>query len=415
MFQRIGASAYKANLDNTLAMDKILNNPHKKFRSIHVAGTNGKGSTSHYLASILQEAGYKTGLYTSPHLINFRERIKINGVMIEEQYILDFINNYKQEFETIEPSFFEWTVGLAFNYFADEKIDIAIIETGMGGRLDSTNIITPLLSIITNISFDHKQILGNTLPLIAKEKAGIIKQNIPIVIGESNELTKPVFEEMAANKNATIYFADSKIVVKQSEVSTNNFSVNVFDNDKLIYNNLVSELTGNYQLKNIATVIKATQLFNDIGVKVSKKNVIQGIAKVITNTGLLGRWQTLSDNPKLIADTGHNIAGIEMVLHQLKKQNAQKIHFVLGFVSDKDVAEILNLLPKNATYYFCEPSIPRAMKIDDLKVITQPFFSDAKYFKTVSLAVNEAKQKCLNNEIIFVGGSTFVVADVLNE
>jgi len=414
MFQRIGAAAYKANLDNTIAIDKIIHHPHKKFKAIHIAGTNGKGSTSHYLASIFQEAGYKTGLYTSPHLIDFRERIKINGEMISKEYIVDFVSKFKDDFEKIEPSFFEWTVGLAFNYFADESVDVAIIETGLGGRLDSTNIITPELSIITNISYDHKQFLGNALPLIATEKAGIIKANIPVVIGEAISETKTVFTEKSSLENAHIYFADENYQVNKKESITQKLTIDILKNKNIIYENITSELTGNYQLKNIATVCQAFDILKENFEKLNEEAFKNGLANVIKNTTLLGRWQTVNNMPLTICDTGHNQAGMEFVLHQLKTYGFKNVHFVLGFVNDKEVAEIFNMLPKNSTYYFCEPSIPRAFKIDTLKNIAKDYFThNVSYYHSVDEALDFAESQCGGDEIIFVGGSTFVVADLL--
>jgi len=414
MFQRIGAAAYKANLDNTYAIDKILNHPHQKFKTIHIAGTNGKGSTSHYLASIFQEAGYKTGLYTSPHLIDFRERIKINGEMITENYIIDFVQKYKVEFEGIEPSFFEWTVGLAFKYFADAHVDVAIIETGLGGRLDSTNIISPKLSIITNISFDHKQFLGNTLELIAIEKAGIVKHNIPVVIGEYISETREVFLKKTKDSNSSIYFTEEDIVVKKVNSNNDELIVNIYDSNNLVIENLKSELIGEYQLKNIATVYKSFILLNQEFIQLNKDSFIKGIESVISNTKLLGRWQVISRNPLTICDTGHNKAGIKMVLKQLEKIGFEKVHFVLGFVNDKEVEEILDMLPISSAYYFCQPTIPRAFKIDDLKPIAMKYFSRANYFSDVKTALYKAQQNCIGDQFVFVGGSTFVVADALS-
>jgi dihydrofolate synthase/folylpolyglutamate synthase len=414
MFQRIGAAAYKANLDNTIAIDSILNHPHRNFRTVHIAGTNGKGSTSHLLASIFQESGYKTGLYTSPHLIDFRERIKVNGEMIDESFIIDFVEKHKQAFEIIEPSFFEWTVGLAFDYFQHCKVDIAIIETGMGGRLDSTNIIKPELSIITNISFDHKQFLGDTLEKIAGEKAGIIKHETPVIIGETQPETARVFTKTANERNTSIEFAD-KIFRCEKILQNEKLIVDVFKNGERYINNLSCGLAGNYQLKNLATVLASAEFLQKKFERINENNIRNGIHKVITNTGLQGRWQIVSENPKVICDTAHNQASIEHIVEQLSEIEPSKIHFVLGFVSDKEVSEILSLFPKNAQYYFCEPSIPRAMKIETLKTFVGERFQNANYFDTVEAAYNYVTEKAQKDEVIYLGGSTFVVADFLTK
>ena len=414
MFQRIGAAAYKANLDNTISIDNILHHPHKNYKTIHIAGTNGKGSTSHYLASIFQEAGYKTGLYTSPHLIDFRERIKVNGEMISKEYIIDFVTKFKTDFEQIEPSFFEWTVGLAFKYFSDVKVEVAIIETGLGGRLDSTNIIKPELSIITNISYDHKQFLGDTLPMIATEKAGIIKTNIPVVIGETIEETKAIFSEKSTYEKSFIYFADENYQVIRQKSEPQKLKVDILKENEVVYENIVSELTGNYQLKNIATVCQSFEILKEKFEKLNDDSFKNGLANVIKNTTLLGRWQTVNKMPLTICDTGHNQAGIMLVLNQLEPYGFENVHFVLGFVNDKEVTEIFELLPKNSRYYFCQPSIPRAFKIEALKTIAQNYFGEnASYHNSVEEALEFAESECGGDVMIFVGGSTFVVADLL--
>lgn len=413
MFQRIGAAAYKANLNNTLAMDAILDHPHRKINCIHVAGTNGKGSTSHFLASIFQESGYKTGLYTSPHLIDFRERIKVNGELIPTHYVVDFVEKYKMEFEKIEPSFFEWTVALAFDYFAHEKVEIAIIETGMGGRLDSTNIITPLLSIITNISYDHKQFLGDTLEKIAFEKAGIIKKYIPIIIGETQTETAHVFAQKANQVEAEITFADQNISCHRTN-NTVVFEVCIRQDGKLLYENLRSGLIGNYQLKNIPTVIASIQKIRQLFNQVTDISISNGIKNVVENTGLMGRWQKINETPLAICDTGHNVAGISEIIAQLNELKVSTVHFVLGFVGDKEVGEIVELLPTKDNYFFCQPSIPRAMKIDVLKGVVSSKLKYVQYFENVELAYQAALSTAKSNEVVFVGGSTFVVADLLS-
>ncbi len=416
MFQRIGAVAYKANLDNTIAIDNLLSNPHKNFVSIHVAGTNGKGSTSHFLASILQEAGYKVGLYTSPHLKDFRERIKINGKKIAQKYVVDFVEIHKNSFEKIQPSFFEMTVGLAFQYFADKKVDFAIVETGLGGRLDSTNIISPILSVITNISLDHQNLLGPTLQHIAKEKAGIIKQNTPIVIGETQEEIKTVFETFAKSKKAPIYFADKKYKasnVKYLSDKKLQLVLSIKKDKQIFIENVKSELLGLYQQKNIPTVLQAVEILQSQGLKISKQNCKNGIAKVIENTGLLGRWQVLQNKPLVIADIGHNEGGIKEVLQQIKKTKHQHLNFVMGVVSDKDIEKIMKLLPKKASYYFCKPNIPRGLDSATLTEKAKLSGINGVDCKTVKKAIAMAKKQADNNDLIFVGGSAFVVAEAI--
>ena len=389
MFQQQGASAYKKDLSNSLALAKHLNHPENKFKSIHIAGTNGKGSTSSMLASILQEAGYKIGLYTSPHLKDFRERIKVNGQEVSEDYVVDFVKKNRLFFEDNQLSFFEMTVGLAFQYFADEKVDIAIIEVGMGGRLDSTNIITPLVSVITNIGLDHTQFLGNTLELIAAEKAGIIKQNVPVVIGEYVSKTKNVFTEIAQKNNASIYFAQ--------------------END---HEDLPCDLLGNYQIQNKKTVLQTINLLKDY-LKVSEENIKLGLLNVVKNTGLLGRWQQLGKNPKIICDTAHNEHGLKIVMEQIKNQKFNQLRIVLGVVNDKDLDLILPLFPKKAFYYFCKPNISRGLDSAILKQKALKYDLKGIECNSVSeaytLALNESNQ----DDFIYIGGSTFVVAEIV--
>ena len=390
MYQRIGNAAYKANLDNTYRLSEILNHPEKQFKSVHIAGTNGKGSTSHMLASVLQEAGYKVGLYTSPHLKDFRERIKINGAMISENEVIDFVKEYKNEFEKIQLSFFEWTVGLAFHYFANQKVDIAIIETGLGGRLDSTNIVTPEVAVITNISMDHTQFLGNTLAKIAAEKAGIIKPTIPVIIGETQSEIKHVFIEKATQLNATIQFAD-KLSLKEYE----------------------SDLKGVYQQQNKKTVLATIQILQQLGWKIAENHIKQGLLNVVKNTGLMGRWQVLNKQPLTVCDTGHNEAGIKLILAQINQQSFEKLHFVLGVVNDKDITNILQLLPKNATYYFCQANIPRALDVNILAEKATVVGLSGTIFSSVEAAYKAAQQNATAQDLIFIGGSTFVVAEVV--
>ncbi|HAV53772.1 MAG TPA: tetrahydrofolate synthase [Aequorivita sp.] len=390
MYQRVGQSAYKADLAATLNLAKYLKNPEKSFKSIHVAGTNGKGSTSHMLASVFQEAGYKTGLYTSPHLKDFRERIKINGQMISEQYVSNFVQNHRPFFESNQLSFFEMTVGLAFEYFRSENVDIAIVEVGMGGRLDSTNIITPEVSVITNIGLDHTQFLGDTLEKVAVEKAGIIKDRVPVIIGETSPETKRVFEEIALERNAPIVFAEM--------------------NDASTYS---SDLKGSYQQKNIRTVISILRMLQKKGWNISEENIQKGLMNTVKNTGLMGRWQILGQAPKVICDTAHNREGLQIVLDQLASEDFQNLHIVLGVVSDKDLASILPLFPKDATYYFCRPNIPRGLDASLLLSRARGFGLIGQEYISVSKAYEAALKAALPQDLVFVGGSTFVVAEVL--
>jgi dihydrofolate synthase/folylpolyglutamate synthase len=417
MFQRIGSAAYKDNLDNTIALCKRLNNPEHKFKSIHIAGTNGKGSTSHMLASILQAAGLKVGLYTSPHLKDFRERIKINGQPIPQQYIVDFINVHKAFFEELQPSFFEMTVGLAFDYFATQKVDIAVIEVGLGGRLDSTNVVTPEISIITNISFDHVTLLGNTLEKIAREKAGIIKPHVPVIIGETQTTTAAVFIEKAKEQPASLLFADRIYTAHGAQQKWEGEKLYlVTDIEKegtLIYKNLQSELLGFYQLKNIPTVIAAVEQLNKKGYQLTEAVVRKGIKQVVETTGLLGRWQVLSQKPLIIADTGHNEAGIKEVLAQLQVTPYEQLHIVIGMVNDKDISAVLELLPKQAIYYFCKANIPRALPVAELQIAAKEKGLTGNRYETVALALQAAKNKATSSDLILIGGSTFTVAEVV--
>ncbi len=391
MYQLQGASAYKKDLTNTHLLINHLGNPHSNLKCIHVAGTNGKGSTSHMLASILQEAGYKVGLYTSPHLKDYRERIKINGSEITEDFVCDFINSNKVFFEVNDISFFEMSVGLAFDYFAKEKVDIAIIEVGMGGRLDATNIITPLVSIITNIGLDHVQFLGNTIESIAFEKAGIIKPEIPVVIGEYTPDTKPVFEAKAKETNSEIYFAAD-----------------------LITEEFPSDLTGDYQKHNKKTVLQTIKVINkQTDFSISQNNIETGLLNVVKNTGLLGRWQQLGTSPKIICDTAHNKNGLEIVLNQIQNEKFEQLHIVLGVVNDKDLDEVLPLFPKNAIYYFCKPNIPRGLEALTLKEKAAQHGLKGPILHSVTEAYKKAQESANPNDFIYVGGSTFVVAEIL--
>jgi dihydrofolate synthase/folylpolyglutamate synthase len=413
MFQRTGKAAYKANLDNTLALDKYFNHPHTKFKSIHVAGTNGKGSVSHSVASVLQEAGYKVGLYTSPHLRDFRERIKINGAMISEQDVVDFIEDHKAKFEQIKPSFFEMTVALAFDYFAKMEVDIAVIEVGLGGRLDSTNIIDPILSVITNISLDHTNLLGTEVSQIAVEKAGIIKANVPVVVGEKQDVSSDIFVKTAKERGTTLNFAEERYSFKNVEY--------LEDYQRIVYDSVIesrevelkSDLLGQYQQKNIRTALCAIEKMNEIGFSIGDEIIKKGISNIVGNTGLLGRWQYLSKSPKVICDTGHNLAGIKEILEQINRTDYRKLHVVFGMVDDKNIDDVLKLMPSEATYYFTKASIPRALDETLLSEKAKAFHLEGDTYKDVETALKVAKSSATKEDLIFVGGSTFVVAEVV--
>jgi dihydrofolate synthase/folylpolyglutamate synthase len=409
IFQRVGTAAYKKDLTNTVQLCEVLGNPQRKFKSIHIAGTNGKGSTSHMLASVLQSSGYKTGLYTSPHLKDFTERIKINGTEINKEFVVEFVNRIKPSIETIRPSFFEITVAMAFDYFVQQKVDIAIIEVGLGGRLDSTNIITPLVSLITNISFDHKDILGDTLEKIASEKAGIIKPGIPVVVSERQPEIEGVFRSKAEECKSEIYFAQDNYVIKESQKG-----LHVERNRSRIISDLSLPLKGIYQAKNLAGVLRTLEVITDIGFNVTVENLIQGLEKTIDQTGLKGRWQKLGDLPLMICDTGHNAAGVKEVVKQIGLQKFDKLHIVWGMVKDKEPDEVLKLLPKNAHYYFCQADIPRAFDSKLLMEKASTFGLHGEAMGSVNLAVESAKLKAGKNDFIFIGGSTFVVAEIEN-
>lgn len=413
MFTRVGESAYRKDLHNTLQLCAAIDNPQHKFKSIHVAGTNGKGSVSHSLAAILQTAGYKTGLYTSPHLKDFRERIRINGKMIPKHNVIEFVAQNDHLFSKLSPSFFEVTVAMAFQYFATQEVDIAVIEVGLGGRLDSTNIINPLLSIITNIGFDHVNILGNTLPKIAFEKAGIIKPNTPVVIGEYNAQTKPVFLAKADEENAPIYFATEECKLINDEL---NGDYRVVEFEELTNSNIIKlslDLSGSYQTKNTATVLSAVSQLKKLDFKLSDNNLLTALKQVKKLTGLNGRWQTLQKKPLIICDTGHNEDGIKEVLKNIQTLNYQKLHLVIGMVNDKEINKILALLPKTASYYFCAPNLPRAKPAQQLQTEANEFGLIGNFYLSVSDALNAAKTNAQPDDFIFVGGSTFVVAEVI--
>lgn len=413
MYQRIGQAAYKADLNNTIAICQVLGHPEKKLKSIHVAGTNGKGSSSHMLAAILQQAGYKTGLYTSPHLKDFRERIKINGKPITQKEVVDFVEQYKTAFEQIQPSFFEWTVGLAFHYFVKEEVDVAIIEVGLGGRLDSTNVITPVTSLITNIGMDHVNLLGDTLPLIAAEKAGIIKPRVPVVISQYQPEVGPVFAEKAKELKCPIEFAEKNYKILSVEHNKGFLKVSyLYKKNNQTYTQEL-DLTGTYQVKNLIGVLNTIEFVKQKGFLIEDENVTDALKQVVKLTGLQGRWQILQEKPLTIADTGHNEDGIKEVLQNLQRHTYKKLHMVLGVVNDKDVSKILKLLPKEAVYYFCKSSIPRALDEKELAVLAKKAGLSGKTYSTVPEALTAAKKSAKMSGLIFIGGSTFTVADIL--
>ncbi len=415
-YQRKGPAAYKGNLDNTLTLDSLLGHPHKNFRTIHVAGTNGKGSVSHMMAAILQKAGFKTGLYTSPHLKDFRERIRVNGEKVPESFVTDFVRRFLEMNKTalLEPSFFELTVLMAFDYFAKEKVDIAVIEVGLGGRLDSTNIIQPELTVITNISLDHTALLGDTLGKIALEKAGIIKPSVPVIIGETHPQTSMIFEGKASENHAPILFADQELSAGYSMLSTDQKQLfNLKNKEGTLFENLKLDLLGKYQSKNICTLLCAVMELQKMGWKISEKDIRGGLENVTGLTGFSGRWQTIGANPRIICDTAHNEGGIREVVAQLNEIPYKKLHFIIGMVNDKDISGVLALLPKDAIYYFTKASIPRALAEHQLMQMATYFGLNGAAYEDVPSALNEAKMYADRDDLIFVGGSTFVVAEAL--
>ncbi|MFT4153058.1 bifunctional folylpolyglutamate synthase/dihydrofolate synthase [Parafilimonas sp.] len=412
MFSRIGADAYKKDLTNTKHLCAALNNPQKKFKSIHIAGTNGKGSVSHILAAVLQTAGYKTGLYTSPHLKDFRERIRINGTMCTEQFIIDFTEKIKPQIELLEPSFFEITVAMAFEYFAQQEVDVAVIETGLGGRLDSTNIILPELSIITNIGYDHTNILGDTLEKIAYEKAGIIKRNIPVIIGEVLHETKPVFQSSAKEKNAPLIFAQENFYVQDFSYENNHLKTEVVDVRKGGHYTYLLDLPGVYQTKNIITVCEVIHQLQLKGWHIKSGQVEKALKKVKHLTGLHGRWEKVKENPSVIVDVAHNTAGIKQLLEQLKLETYTRLHLVIGFVKDKDVESMLSLLPVSAAYYFTKAQLPRALNEKALADLAALYGLKGKDFPDVHAAVAAALTYADKEDLVLVCGSVFLVGEV---
>ncbi|MCD7899946.1 MAG: bifunctional folylpolyglutamate synthase/dihydrofolate synthase [Bacteroides sp.] len=410
MFQQIGTKAYKEGLENTCILDEYFKHPHTRYKTIHVAGTNGKGTCSHTIAAVLQSAGYKVGLYTSPHLVDFSERIRVNGKPISQQYIIEFVEKHRFFFEPLYPSFFELTTALAFLYFADKKIDVAVIEVGLGGRLDCTNIISPDLSIITNISYDHTALLGNTLSKIAAEKAGIMKPNTPVIIGESTEDTELVFINQAAKVNAPITFAEKEQLLLEADRAADGKWIYQTQD----YPDLVGELSGFYQPKNTITLLVTIRELKRLHYTIEDKNVREGFAHVTQSTGLMGRWQKLQDSPTLVCDTGHNIAGMAYIVEQLEQQVYNELHFVIGMVDDKDIHGILSILPKDARYYFTRASVKRALPEDELAEKARSYGLKGETYPTVVSAIEAAQKESLPEDFIFVGGSSFIVADLLS-
>ena len=409
LFQHVGKGAYKEGLDNTHALDAHFHHPHRGFRTIHVAGTNGKGSCSHTLAAVLQAAGYKVGLYTSPHLVDFRERIRVNGQPVSQEFVVNFVEENRAFFEPLHPSFFELATAMAFYYFQQQEVDVAVVEVGLGGRLDCTNIIHPDLCVITNISFDHIQFLGDTLAKIASEKAGIIKKDIPVVIGEANEETRPVFAAKAAEVGAPIIFAEDEQRLKGHQRTTDGY----YCYDTPDYPNLIGELGGYCQQKNTNTLLSALAQLKKVGYQFTETHVREGFAHVCENTGLMGRWQRLESNPALVCDTGHNVGGLQYITEQLQAQKYKTLRIVIGMVNDKDISGVLAMLPKEATYYFTRASVQRALPEDKVKELAEKFGLHGNAYPDVPTAVAAAKAEADAEDFIFVGGSSFIVADLL--
>lgn len=413
MFTRIGAAAYKADLSNTITLCAALDNPQNKFKSIHVAGTNGKGSTSHMLASVLQEAGYKVGLYTSPHIKDFRERIKINGQKIEKQFVVHFTENIKTKITEIQPSFFEITVAMAFAYFAKQQVDIAVIEVGLGGLLDSTNVIIPELCVITNIGLDHTNLLGTTLPEIATQKAGIIKASVPVVISQTQEETERVFTNKALEKNTSIFFADKVMEVIGMDTATIGLQkMKVVNTAKMSITNYELDILGKYQQKNVKGVLLALEILQQYNWNISAQNIVDGLKNIKNNTGLMGRFDMLETSPMLIADVAHNADGITEVLAQIKNIPHNNLHIITGFVADKAVDKVLALFPKNANYYFTQANIPRALLKENLQETAKQYQLNGEVYNNVNTALQAAKAKASKEDIILICGSFFIIAEL---
>ncbi len=414
MYQRVGKAAFKKDLTNIKKLCDLLGNPQEQFRSIHIAGTNGKGSVTHGLGAILQQTGLKTGLYTSPHYKDFRERIKIDGQFISEEEVIHGINALKPAIDEFKPSFFEITVALAFDYFAKQSVDIAVIETGLGGRLDSTNILQPILSVITNIGYDHQTFLGDTLPLIAGEKAGIIKEGVPVVIGETHPETQDVFIEKAATCQSAIYFADQHFTTTNVQQTWEATKMDVEVDGQVLYPHLVSDLTGSYQLKNICTILQCAELLPDLSIPYCRANAMDALQKVRSSTSFMGRWQVLDcDGPTIIADSAHNVDGLQMVLSQLDSMDYEQLHMVFGAVKDKNLHPVLSLLPTDARYYFCKAAIPRGLPTSVLSSLASKHRIEGQSYASVDAAFQAAKENAGEKDLIFVGGSIFVVAEIL--
>lgn len=409
MFQKVGASAYKEGLYNTIELDKHFGHPHRRFKTIHIAGTNGKGSCSHTLAAILQAEGYKVGLYTSPHLVDFRERIRVNGKCVGKDYVVDFVEKERKFFEPLHPSFFELTTAMAFKYFAEQEVDYAVIEVGLGGRLDCTNIISPILSVITNISLDHTQFLGDTLAKIATEKAGIIKPGTPVVIGEYNNETRPVFERKAQTENAPIYFAQDEQEITDSTFS-NGGGITYATKS---FGEIHGELGGSYQKKNANTILSACKILSSMNIIRNEESIKAGFANVAEATGLRGRWERIQEHPVVICDTGHNVGGWEYLSKQIKAQKCQKLRMVFGMVDDKDIDTVCQMLPQNAIYYFTQASTHRAIPVDKVEAEGKKHGLHGTTYPTVEAAYQQALKDAAEDDFIFVGGSSYIVADLL--
>ena len=409
-FQQVGGAAYKEGLSNTVALYNHLGNPHRKYRTIHVAGTNGKGSCSHTLAAILQAAGYKVGLYTSPHLVDFRERLRVNGEPASKEFVVEFVRKERAFFEPLSPSFFELTTAMAFTYFAQQSVDVAIIEVGLGGRLDCTNIIAPDLSIITNISFDHVQFLGNTLASIAAEKAGIIKEETPVVVGEKTPETREIFEQKAGEKHAPIIFAEDNNLILNASSTNSGYRYETKD-----FGIIEGELGGDYQVKNTNTILNAVLQLIGLGYNISQESIYMGFSSVCATTGLMGRWQTICEQPKIVCDAGHNIGGIKYIVNQFKRQKCTTLRIVFGMVNDKEIDEVLAIMPKEATYYFTQASIRRALPAEEMKKKAAAYELKGNSYPTVKDALRAAQSEALPDDFIFIGGSCFIVADLLQE
>ena len=412
MYQRLGSAAYKKDLTNTIKLCEYTGNPQNNIKTIHIAGTNGKGTTTHIIAGGLQAQGYKVGVYTSPHYKDFRERIKINGTYIPKRFIIDFLNRYSKELEKIQPSFFEMTVAMAFLYFDEEKVDFAVIETGLGGRLDSTNVIIPLLSVITNISFDHQSMLGNTLAEIAGEKAGIIKNNIPVIIGESQKETDHVFIQKAIEMSAPVYFANDHIQLTQTGFTDQNKIYNIKYNQQIWIENLTTDLSGPFQERNIITGMYALkQLSETVNINIEKLKLFFAVLK--SKTGYFGRWQILGSNPLIIADSAHNEGGLKIILREIQELKYKNLHIIIGFVNDKELSSVLELFPKKAIYYFAKANIPRGLNAALLKTEGEKYGLSGKSYISVRKALAAAKIKAHSDDLVFIGGSIFVVAEVI--